>query len=243
MSEVAAENGAVAAHYEYAPFGAAVAYADESADINPWLFSGEYDDGTVGVVYYNYRYFQTYVGRWVSMDPTFEFGGLNLYCFIHNDPVLSIDRLGLLSTGVKSCVRYYKSCTWHAYLQVGNWTMGWASQPQGEDLTDNSARGCTEMELLEDGVMPDGKPCKCATAEELQKCVQDKSNWPFGTYALFGGRNCGTWAKEVAKRCCMKAKFSAPWFDPNAEGCGNIGGPIYFGPSYGWKWPKRKQRK
>lgn len=90
---------------------------------------------------------------------------------MHNDPVLSTDRLGLFSTGVKSCVRYYQSCTWHAYLQVGNWTMGWASQPYGEDLTDNSARGCTEMERLENGVMPDGKPCKCATAEELQKCV------------------------------------------------------------------------
>ena len=86
-------------------------------------------------------------------------------------------------------------------------------------------------------VMPDGKICKCATAEDLQKCVQDKTNWSIGSYApILGGRNCGTWVEEVARRCCMKAKFYAPWFDSNAEGCGNIGGPIIFGPSYGWKW-------
>ena len=30
------------------------------------------------------------------------------------------------------------------------------------------------------------------------------------------------------------------WFDPNAKGCANIGGPIIFGPSWGWEWPNRK---
>ena len=115
--------------------------------------------------------------------------------------------------------------------------MGWAGAPYSENLNEKRARGCEEMELVENGVMPDGKSCKCVKAEDLQKCVQDKTNWPTGSYAPFlGGRNCGTWVEEVASRCCMKAKFYAPWFDSNAEGCGNIGGRITFGPSYGWKW-------
>lgn len=34
-------------------------------------------------------------GRWVSRDPIEERGGSNLYCFVENDGVGSIDRLGL----------------------------------------------------------------------------------------------------------------------------------------------------
>ena len=49
------------------------------------------------------------------------------------------------------------------------------------------------------------------------------------------------WVKEVANRCCMKAVFRAHWFNPNAaDWYGNFGGPVFFGPSYGWEWPNRK---
>ena len=242
MSEIIASDSAFSLHYEYTPFGAVTIQHGASAVSNFWRFSSEYAEDDTETVYYNYRHYEPCYGRWVSTDPV---GGhsedLNLYCFLYNDPYWNIDRLGLLKTGVKSCVRHSYHSLWHAYIQVGDWTMGWAGSTYGEDLNDNGARKCVEMGLKKEGVMPDGKPCKCATAQELQKCVKDESNWPMGDYRPFAGRNCGTWVKEVANRCCMKAVFRAPWFNPNAaDWFGNFGGPIIFGPSWGWEWPNRK---
>ena len=44
---------------------------------------------------YGYRYYDPVTGRWPSRDPIGERGGLNLYGFVGNDGVRSIDRLGL----------------------------------------------------------------------------------------------------------------------------------------------------
>jgi uncharacterized protein RhaS with RHS repeats len=41
-------------------------------------------------------------GRWFGRDPIQEKGGLNLYGFVGNTPVSSIDHLGLCQCGVKS---------------------------------------------------------------------------------------------------------------------------------------------
>jgi hypothetical protein len=37
-------------------------------------------------------------GRWLSKDPIEESGGVNLYGFVKNDSVNSVDVLGMLST-------------------------------------------------------------------------------------------------------------------------------------------------
>jgi RHS repeat-associated protein len=45
--------------------------------------------------YYGYRYYHPQTGRWINRDPIEENGGLNLYGFVGNDGVGSIDILGL----------------------------------------------------------------------------------------------------------------------------------------------------
>ena len=47
VSEVVAVDGSLAAHYNYAPFGAVTAQCGASAATNPWRFSSEYaeDEG------------------------------------------------------------------------------------------------------------------------------------------------------------------------------------------------------
>jgi RHS repeat-associated protein len=45
--------------------------------------------------YYGYRYYHPQTGRWINRDPIGEEGGLNLYGFLGNDGVDSIDLLGL----------------------------------------------------------------------------------------------------------------------------------------------------
>jgi len=67
-------NG-IAAHYEYAPFGAVTATsrstpvtAYDFREYNPFRFSSEYADDALGLVYYNYRHYNQIDGCWLNRD-------------------------------------------------------------------------------------------------------------------------------------------------------------------------------
>ena len=67
-------NG-IAAHYDYAPFGAITRVVNSSAISdrnfhleNPFRFSSEYHDDTLGLVYYNYRHYNPIDGRWCGRN-------------------------------------------------------------------------------------------------------------------------------------------------------------------------------
>ena len=112
VSEVfyhALQNG-IAAHYDYAPFGAVTRTARATRvtnrDLlseNPFRFSSEYHDLTLGLVYYNYRHYNPIIGRWQSLDPLFHLDirsssspeGINLFSFCINNSTLRTDCLGL----------------------------------------------------------------------------------------------------------------------------------------------------
>ena len=91
----------IAAHYEYAPFGAVTASTRSTSvtaydfrTYNPFRFSSEYADDALGLVYYNYRHYNPLDGRWTSRDPIEEEGGINLMCFCHNAMTSIADSLG-----------------------------------------------------------------------------------------------------------------------------------------------------
>ena len=89
-----AEKGNVAAHYEYSPFGSLTKVTGEYASVNPFRFSSEYFDEETALVYYNYRYYNPELGRWISRDPIEEQGGYNLYGMIGNNLLNNWDSLG-----------------------------------------------------------------------------------------------------------------------------------------------------
>ena len=95
VSEVVAADGAVSAHYEYAPFGAVAMQHGESAAYNPWRFSSEYAEDDTATVYYNYRHYEPVMGRWTSRDPIAEEGVGAIYSVCRNSVVLSFDFLGM----------------------------------------------------------------------------------------------------------------------------------------------------
>ena len=72
VSEVVCVSGEVAAHYEYAPFGVVIVKRDASAVSNPWRFSSEFAEDDTATVYYNYRHYWTWTGRWMCRDPIEE---------------------------------------------------------------------------------------------------------------------------------------------------------------------------
>ena len=52
-------------------------------------------DGELGMVYYNWRYFDTKYGRWNSRDHHETYANSCLYCYCKNNPLYYTDYLGL----------------------------------------------------------------------------------------------------------------------------------------------------
>ena len=85
-------TGGVVNNYEYSPFGKLI--NEVEAIENPFKFSSEFADSETNLVYYNYRYYNPELGRWLSRDPIQEKGGYNLYDFCRNAPICYIDVRG-----------------------------------------------------------------------------------------------------------------------------------------------------
>ena len=62
--------------------------------VNPFRFSSEFHDDELGLVYYNYRYYNPQLGRWTKRDPIGEDGGINLYSSLSNNTIYTWDNLG-----------------------------------------------------------------------------------------------------------------------------------------------------
>ena len=92
LSDLTDAQGNVVAHYEYSPFGTHTATGSYTG--NPFRFSSEVFDSETGLIYYNFRYYNPSLGRWINRDPIEEQGGWNLYRFIDNTPTYFYDDLG-----------------------------------------------------------------------------------------------------------------------------------------------------
>ena len=86
-------NGA----YEYGPFGEPIRVTGTMGKANPFRWSTKFTDDETDLVYYGARYYNPSTGRWLNRDPIEERGGRNLYGFVKNNPINSIDPFGLES--------------------------------------------------------------------------------------------------------------------------------------------------
>ena len=86
--------GTKVAEYVYDPFGRLLSSTGELAEINPFRFSSEFHDDELGLVYYNYRYYNPQLGRWTKRDPLPNKTIINYYFINANDILNKIDHLG-----------------------------------------------------------------------------------------------------------------------------------------------------
>ncbi len=94
ITEWISETGSIEASYDYTPYGAIM---NETGDLALGCigFSSEVADHELGLMYYNYRYYNSSDGRWLSKD--IEFYGQtdwNVYNFVINCPLNYFDYLG-----------------------------------------------------------------------------------------------------------------------------------------------------
>jgi RHS repeat-associated protein len=94
-------DGTLVAKYEYDPYGNNLLdptdpqESGQYAADNPIRFSTKYFDDETGLSASGYRYSGARLGRWLSRDALNERGGRNLYLWLRNDPVNTLDPLGL----------------------------------------------------------------------------------------------------------------------------------------------------
>lgn len=91
-------SGALISREEYYPYGGTAVWAARSEVQGRYKFvrySGKERDAT-GLYYYGYRYYQPWLGRWLSADPAGTVDGLNLYAMVRNNPMTLVDELGLM---------------------------------------------------------------------------------------------------------------------------------------------------
>ncbi|MGI6496909.1 MAG: RHS repeat-associated core domain-containing protein [Kiritimatiellia bacterium] len=94
------EQGAIVAEYTHDAFGRTIAKSGTMADSFRHRFSTKYYDSETGLYYYGYRFYAPELMRWLNRDPIEERGGVNVYAYCRNSPVILLDWLGLLDIDV-----------------------------------------------------------------------------------------------------------------------------------------------
>ena len=84
----------IVASYRYDPFGSTISKSGTLADANVYRFSSKEIHANSGMYYYGYRFYDPNLQRWINRDPIQESGGINLFRYVGNRPVDSIDPIG-----------------------------------------------------------------------------------------------------------------------------------------------------
>ena len=93
------EDGTVISYEEYHPYGSS-AYRSSKSGVNLSLkryrFSGKELDDETGFYYFGARFYAAWLGRWTSSDPAGFIGGINLFRYCSNNPIMLRDPNGMI---------------------------------------------------------------------------------------------------------------------------------------------------
>ncbi|MET3108355.1 RHS repeat-associated protein [Oxalobacteraceae bacterium GrIS 2.11] len=90
------QDGRLLTYEEYSPFGNSSFQAGESAEVSlkRYRYTGKERDEENGFNYHGARYCIPWLGRWLNADPVGLQGGMNLYAYANNNPVILRDSKG-----------------------------------------------------------------------------------------------------------------------------------------------------
>jgi len=87
-------NGVVAS-YKYDAYGRTLSSSGPLSGANVYRFSSKEWIYGASVYHFGYRFYDPTLQRWLNRDPIGELGGINLYGFLFNDALSSVDPFGL----------------------------------------------------------------------------------------------------------------------------------------------------
>jgi RHS repeat-associated protein len=108
--------------------------AGAEAAENPWRFSTKPVEAGTGWLYYGFRYYMPDMGRWAGRDPIGEQGGVNLYGFVGNDGVGTVDVLGREPTSVSGGFGFNGADDWFKHVARGGYEGDVGTGGTGEDM-------------------------------------------------------------------------------------------------------------
>jgi RHS repeat-associated protein len=205
VTELFDSSGNIAATYDHGPFGEDMASTGSAAALNPFRFSSEVWDATLGLVQYTFRPYNPLDGRFTQRDPIGEDGGLNLCGFVGNDPVNRWDRLGLME---KECgtlvVRALEtSQNWWEEL----WTRilvphMFIITASGERLDEfGSGQGETHWTATRNPITI----LRCVDCDDFSECLKSEYTKYAKCNPKWGiSNNCQTFAYNAIRNCKIK---------------------------------------
>jgi RHS repeat-associated protein len=91
------EQAQVITYEEYHPYGTTAYCAGRSAaevSLKRYRYTGKERDEETGFSYHSARFYLPWLGRWVSCDPIGIDAGVNIYSYVRDNPICSIDLTG-----------------------------------------------------------------------------------------------------------------------------------------------------
>jgi RHS repeat-associated protein len=88
-------NENIAARYLYSAFGRLIGQSGPMAGVNEMQFSSMPFHRQTSMSLFPFRAYDPTLQRWLNRDPIGEAGGVNVYGFVGNDPMSSVDPYGL----------------------------------------------------------------------------------------------------------------------------------------------------
>ncbi len=124
------KTGQATESYSYTAFGEETL----STSYNPWRFCSKRTESEFNLVYFGRRFYSPSLGRWLNPDPQGFTDGMNLYAYVHNNPLLKLDLYGLESIGynihisvsLTTCLQManlFTSCAGMGLAAVGKHTL------------------------------------------------------------------------------------------------------------------------
>src|SRR5262249_10687860 len=103
-------NGIEVSRMVYLPFGELAQDNSVGNDVVTDKYTGQESDGETGLYYYNARYYDPMVGRFLSADPivanAFDGQAFNRYTYTRNNPITSTDPSGLCPPNTPTSLCY-----------------------------------------------------------------------------------------------------------------------------------------
>ena len=88
-------SGQVTGDLFYTPFGEPIGGTIHKIDHNqPFGFSTKRGDFASGLLYFGYRFYVPHMERWLNRDPIGIDGGLNIYGYLEQNPIMYVDPNG-----------------------------------------------------------------------------------------------------------------------------------------------------
>ncbi len=95
VRDVVQSNGiTIGSRLTYDPWGKV---SETGSDLSDFAFTGDLYDRASSLSLTQYREYDASTGRWLSQDTIGFGGGMNVYAYVSNNPVILVDRLGLFS--------------------------------------------------------------------------------------------------------------------------------------------------